>query len=90
MRNTKGTKASEERRNIAGIGDRECAGRAIVVQGEAKKFGGNGVSFHVVEGRQTRDDESKVFVLVVFDTTKVIYHQDESDGSGRVAKRAGG
>ncbi len=52
-------------------------------------LGGNGVSFYVVEGRQTRDEESKVFVLVVFDT-KVIYHQDESDGSGRVAKKAGG
>ena len=38
VRNTKGTKASEERQNIAGIGDRECAGRAIVAQGEAKKF----------------------------------------------------
>ncbi len=89
MGNTEGTKASEERRNIAGIGDRECAGKAIVVQGEAKKFGGNGVSFYVVEGRQRRDEESKVFVLVVFDT-KVIYHQDESDGSGGVAKKAGG
>ncbi len=44
------------------------------------------MSFYVVEGRQTRDEESKVFVLMAFDT-KVIYHQDEGDGSGRVAER---
>ena len=47
------------------------------------------MSFDMVEGKQTRDEESKVFVLVVFDT-KVIYHQDEHDGLGRVAKKAGG
>ncbi len=59
-----------------------------MVQGEAKKFGGNGVSFDMVEGRQTRDEESKVFVLVVFDT-KVIYHQDKVMGRVEWRKRQG-
>ncbi len=46
--NTEGTQTSEEVRDVAGVGDGERAGGAVVVDSEAKKLGSDGVGFDVV------------------------------------------
>ena len=44
------SEAGEKGGNIAGIGDGESAGRAVVRKREAKERGGDRVSFYVIEG----------------------------------------
>ncbi len=75
------SEAGEKGGNIAGIGDGESAGRAVVRKGEAKEFGCEGMGFDVIECGQAGDEKSKVRGVVVFDT-EVIYHQDKGDGAG--------
>ncbi len=48
MRDTKGTKASEESGNVSGIGDSEGVLGAVVLEREAEKFGSDGVGFDMV------------------------------------------
>ena len=43
------SEAGKESRDIAWVGDSEGAGRAVMVEGEAEKFGGEGVGFGVIE-----------------------------------------
>ena len=42
------SEAGEESGDVAWVGDSEGAGRAVVIEGEAKKFGGEGVGFAVI------------------------------------------
>ena len=42
-----------------------------MVKGEAKKFGGDGVGFGVVEGRETRDKKVKVGAVLILDAKVV-------------------
>ncbi len=58
--NTEGTQTSEEVRGVAGVGDDESAGGAVVGDSEAKKLGSDGVGFGVVQGRETRDKKVEV------------------------------
>ncbi len=58
-------------RGVAGVRDGEGFGRAIVGDGEAKEFGGDGIGFSVVKGRQTRDKKVKVGAKRVFDAKVV-------------------
>ena len=59
------------KRGVAGVRDGECFGRAVVGDGEAKKFGGDGMGFSVVKGRQTRDKKVEVGAKRVFDAKVV-------------------
>ncbi len=60
-----------------------------MVDGEAKKLGGDGVSFAVIGEREDGDKVVEVVLVVVFDT-KVIHHQDKGDGARDMAKKTGG
>ena len=60
-----------------------------MVEGEAKKFGGDRVGFGVIEEGESGDEEVKVFAMVVFDT-EVINHQRKDDVTGDVTKETGG
>ena len=44
------TEAGQKGRHVAGIGDGESAGRAVVRKREAKERGSDRVSFYVIEG----------------------------------------
>ncbi len=57
MGHTEGTKTSEKVRSVAGVRDGESAGSAVVGDREAKKLGGDGVGFGVVQGGETRDEK---------------------------------
>ena len=48
---TERTKTSEKVRGVAGVRDSEGFDKAVVGDGEAKEFGGDGVGFGVVKGR---------------------------------------
>ena len=87
--NTKGTKASEESGDIAGIGDSECVLGAVVMEREAEKFGGDGVGFDVVQGGQARDKKSEVRGVVVLDA-EVVHDQDKGNRARGVAEKTGG
>ena len=89
MGNTKGTKASEESGDIAGIGDSECVLGAVVMEREAEKFGGDGVGFDVVQGGQARDKKSEVRGVVVLDA-EVVHDQDKGNRARGVAEKTGG
>ncbi len=52
-----------------------------MVNGKAKEFGGDRMSFDVIEKGEGGDKEIKVRVLVVLDS-KVIYHQDVTEETG--------
>ncbi len=39
------SEAGQEGRNVAGVGDGEGAGRAVVIEGKAEKFGGKRVAW---------------------------------------------
>jgi hypothetical protein len=60
-----------------------------VIEGEAEKFGCDGVGFTVIEGGEARDEKGKVGGVVVFDT-EVIYHQDKGDWARGVTEETGG
>ena len=60
-----------------------------MIEGEAEKFGCEGVGFGVIESREARDEKGKVGGVVVFDS-EVIYHQDKGDGAGGVTEKTGG
>jgi len=83
------SEAGEKGGDIAGIGNGECARRAVVGERETKKRGSDGVSFDVIEGGKTGDKEGKVGGVVVLHT-EVVHHQDESDRSGGVAEKTRG
>jgi hypothetical protein len=59
------SEAGEKGGDIAGIGNGECARRAVVGERETKKRGSDGVSFDVIEGGKTGDKEGKVGGVVV-------------------------
>ena len=42
------SEAGEESGDVAWVGDSEGTGRAVVIEGKAKKFGGEGVGFAVI------------------------------------------
>ncbi len=69
-------KAGKKGGNIAGVRERESASRAVVMEGEAKELGRDGVGFAVIQGGKTIDKKLKIKEVVVFDT-EVIYHQDK-------------
>ena len=60
-----------------------------MVNGEAKEFGGDRVSFDVVEKGEGGDKKIKVRALVVLDS-KVIYHQGKDDVTRDVTEETGG
>jgi hypothetical protein len=68
---TERTKTSEKVSGIAGVRDSEGSGRAVVGDREAKKFGGNGVGFGVVKGRETRDKKVEVRAVLILDAEVV-------------------
>jgi hypothetical protein len=85
----KGAKAGEESGDIARIGDSESVVGAVMVEGEAKKFGSGGVGFDVVEGREARHEKGEVRGVVVLDA-EVVHHQYKGDGARGVAEKTGG
>jgi hypothetical protein len=56
---------------VAGVRDSEGSGRAVVEDGEAKEFRGDGVGFGVVQGRETRDKKVKVRAVPILDAEVV-------------------
>jgi hypothetical protein len=58
-------------RGVAGVRDGESFGRAVVRDREAKKFGGDGMGFGVVEGRKARDEKVKVRARRILDAKVV-------------------
>ncbi len=60
-----------------------------MVNGEAKEFGGDRMSFDVIEKGEGGDKEIKVRALVVLDS-KVIYHQGKDDITRDVKEETGG
>ena len=48
MSNSGRSEAGQEGRDVTGVGDGEGAGRAVVIEGEAEKFGCEGVGFYVI------------------------------------------
>jgi hypothetical protein len=64
---TERTQTDEKVRGVAGGRDGEGWGGAVVGDREAKKFGGDGVGFSVVESRKTRDKIVEVRAERVFD-----------------------
>ncbi len=60
-----------------------------MINGEAKEFGGDRVSFYMIEKGEGRDEEIKVRALVVLDS-KVIYHQGKDDVTRDVMEETGG
>jgi hypothetical protein len=83
-----GSKASEEGRDIAGVRQGERESGAVVVEGEAKKFRGDGMGFDVIE--EGKDGGKKVETrAVVVPYTKVVHHQDKGDRTRDMAEEAG-
>ena len=68
---TERTKTSEKVSGVAGVRDSEGFGKAVVEDGEAKEFRGDGVGFGVVEGRQTRDKKVEVRAVLILDAEVV-------------------
>ncbi len=62
--------------------------RAVVVDGEAKELGGDGVNFVMIGEREDGDKVVEIVLVVVFDT-KVIHHQDKGDGARDMAEKTG-
>ena len=60
-----------------------------MVNGKAKKLGGDRMSLDVIEKGEGRDEEIKVRALVVLDS-KVIYHQGKDDVTRDVTEETGG
>jgi hypothetical protein len=60
-----------------------------VIEGEAEKFGCDGVGFDVIGRGETGDKEGKVGRVVVLHT-EVIHHQDKGDWAGGVTEKTGG
>ncbi len=58
-------------RSVAGVRDGASSGGAVVGAREAKKLGGDGVGFGVVQGGETRDKKVKVGAERVFDAEVV-------------------
>ncbi len=59
-------------RGVAGVGDGESAGGAVVMgDSEAKKLGSDGVGFSVVKGRETRDKKVEVRAVRILDAKVV-------------------
>jgi hypothetical protein len=87
------SKAGKKGRNIAGVRERErereSARRAVVLEGETKELGRDGVGFAIIEGGKVRDKKLKVREVVVFDT-EAIYHQDKSNRTRDVTEKIRG
>ena len=62
---------------------------AVMVEGEAKKFGGDRVGFDGIEGRKARHEKGEVRGVVVLDA-EVVHHQDKGNGARGVAEKTGG
>jgi hypothetical protein len=60
-----------------------------VVNGEAKKFGGDRMSFNMIKKGEGGDKKVKFRALVVLDS-KVIYHQGKDDVTRDVTEETGG
>ncbi len=60
-----------------------------MVNGEAKKFGGDRMGFDVIEKGEDVDKKIEVRALVVLDS-KVIYHQGKDDVTRDVTEETGG
>ena len=60
-----------------------------MVDSKAKEFGGDRMSFDVIEKGEGEDKEIKVRALVVLDS-KVIYHQGKDDVTRDVTEETGG
>ena len=82
-------KAGKKGGSIARVREREGARSAVVMEGEAKELGRDGVGFAVIQGGKARDKKLKVREVVVFDT-EVIYHQDKGYRTRDVAEKARG
>jgi hypothetical protein len=82
-------KAGKKGGDIARVRERESARSAVVMEGETKELGRDGVGFAVIQGGKARDKKFKVREVVVFDT-EVIYHQDKGYRTRDVAEKARG
>ncbi len=89
MFDAKRAKAGEESGDIARIGDSEGVVGAVMVEGEAKKFGSGRVGFDVIEGRNARHKKGKVRGVVV-PNAEVVHHQDKGNGARGVVEKTGG
>jgi hypothetical protein len=69
--------------------ERESARRAVVMEGETKELGRDGLGFAMIEGGKAGDKKLKVREVVVFDT-EVIYHQDKSNRTRDVTEKTRG
>jgi hypothetical protein len=79
-------KAGKKGGNIAGVRERESARRVVVMEGETKELGRDGMGFAMIEGGKGRDKKLKVREVVVFDT-EVSYHQDKSNRTRDVMEK---
>ncbi len=73
MFNAKGTEASEKSGDVSGVRDSEGVVEAVVLEGEAKKFGGEGVGFYIVQGGKARNEKGEVRGVVILDA-EVVNH----------------
>ncbi len=71
MGNARRSEARKEGSDMAGVRHSEGAGRAVVVEREAEKFGSDRVGFGVVQGGEARDEKGDVRGVVVFDAEVV-------------------
>jgi hypothetical protein len=83
------SEAGEEGGDVTGVGYSEGAGGAVVIEGEAEEFGGEGVGFAVIQGREARDEIGEVRGVLVFDA-EVVNYQDKGDGARGVTEKTGG
>ena len=89
MCNSGRTEAGQEGVDVTGVGNSEGAGGAVVVEGEAEEFCGEGVGFAMVQGREARDEKGEVRGVLVFDA-EVVNYQDKGDGARGVTEKTGG
>ena len=60
-----------------------------MIEGEAEKFGCEGVGFGMIESGEARDEKGEVRGVLVFDA-EVVNDQDKGDGAGGVTEKTGG
>ena len=82
------SEAGQEGGDVAGVGDSEGSGRAVMIEGEAEEFCGEGVGFAMIQGREARDEKGKVRGVLVFDA-EVVNYQDKGDGARGVMEKTG-
>ena len=62
-----GAKAVEQSVHVPWVGERESALGAIVREGKAQKFGGNGMRLDAIDTGKTRHKKVEVVAMVVLD-----------------------